>query len=436
MNPQVSIHFRLCSDFRRLGMKEHVKILVLGDSGVGKSSLISSYVSNYFSYDVPSIVADCFLRSDTTASGVSVTIMDSSARPGDRNVLIQKIRVSDSIIACYDTTRLETIDNLATIWLPLIQAERNGQAKVVVAGTKIDLLGEPEDVIPAEEEKRVQELLMPFPFCLLAERSSSKLLNISSVFRRAEQVVTYPISPVYNIREKKFTSNGLRALLHVYRVYDWDGDNLLSDTELNRLHAECFNSSFSQEELVEFKRQLPRFTSNGILQNKVTFEGLLASIKRFISGCQSVIQLWAMLRRFDYDDDLSLQVCSNHYSSIRTCAYLIHTQLPSDLDWVSTNSDSTRLTPDAIEFLIKLYTNAVYHVKSNDPRSESYPDCDLETYLGNFMSMEGKSDAEATYFKAIAFILSVIMPDVSTPWKSFPIYEVRRESATLSELKC
>ena len=68
-------------------MKNDVKILLIGDHGTGKSSLISTYISQRFDVVVPSVLTDAKLPAATTANGVAVTIMDSSSRlslGGDR----------------------------------------------------------------------------------------------------------------------------------------------------------------------------------------------------------------------------------------------------------------------------------------------------------------------------------------------------------------
>ena len=39
-------------------MKDHVKIILIGDEGVGKSCLISSYISRHFPQEVPSVMTD------------------------------------------------------------------------------------------------------------------------------------------------------------------------------------------------------------------------------------------------------------------------------------------------------------------------------------------------------------------------------------------
>lgn len=46
------------------------------------------------------------------ASGVVVTIMDSSTEPMDREPLKQKMKLADCIICLYDVSRLETLDSL------------------------------------------------------------------------------------------------------------------------------------------------------------------------------------------------------------------------------------------------------------------------------------------------------------------------------------
>lgn len=82
-----------------------------------------------------------------------------------------------------------------------------------------------------------------------------------------------------------------------------------------------------------------------------------------------------------------------------------------------------QLSFDAIEFLERLFINALDQVKSVDSNS-LFPSYNTQDYLGTLVTMQGRSDAEISYFKTITCILSVIMPDIATPWKSYPIYEV------------
>ena len=152
-------------------MKRSVALLVVGDPKVGKSSLISTYISRHFGEVVPSVMTDAALPYDLTASAVCVTIMDSSPSEAEREDLIRKIQAADCILALYDVTSAQSLESLGSVWLPLIRAVNSGCPKdkaVLVVGTKIDLLedGLAEDLRPREEEMRLKSLLSEFTFAI------------------------------------------------------------------------------------------------------------------------------------------------------------------------------------------------------------------------------------------------------------------------------
>src|ERR1700740_609714 len=141
-------------------MKDNVKLLLIGDEGVGKSSLISSYISRHFPSEVPFVMTDAIIPPEITSNDVGVTVMDSSSRVADLEVLKQKLLVADSIIALYDVTRDETFDNLSQIWFPLLnEVYGEGHNKpVLVVGTKTDLITEDNHM------ERLRALLERYPF--------------------------------------------------------------------------------------------------------------------------------------------------------------------------------------------------------------------------------------------------------------------------------
>ncbi len=57
-----------------------VRILVVGDEKVGKSSLISTLVSQHFSEQVPSIMHDVQIPAEESQENVVTLIMDSSGK--------------------------------------------------------------------------------------------------------------------------------------------------------------------------------------------------------------------------------------------------------------------------------------------------------------------------------------------------------------------
>ena len=61
-------------------MKTHIRILVVGDSQVGKSTLISTLVSQHFSEEVPALMHDVTLPREESEHDVLTTVMDSPGR--------------------------------------------------------------------------------------------------------------------------------------------------------------------------------------------------------------------------------------------------------------------------------------------------------------------------------------------------------------------
>ena len=55
-------------------MRKNVKILVVGDEKVGKSSLISTFVAESFPAEVPSVLPEIQIPPELTAENVSLTI--------------------------------------------------------------------------------------------------------------------------------------------------------------------------------------------------------------------------------------------------------------------------------------------------------------------------------------------------------------------------
>eukprot|EP01038_Epipyxis_sp_PR26KG_P011990 gene11990-16052_t len=417
-------------------MSSNVKILLIGDPGVGKSSLISTYISHHFPYEVPSVLTDCIIPADTTANNVCVTILDSS--PYDLEILSKKVVLCDSIIACYDTSRPETLENLTNMWLPMVKkiAEFNNRIiPVIVVATKMDKYsnfktgtmvesmsgatntiasnGEDEMEIENEEIDKLQNILGLFPFVFLCLRcSAEKLQNIYEVFYHAELVVTFPLTPLYDVISSEFTLNCRKAFLRIFRIFDLDLDNLLNDAELCDSQSKVFDVPINTEELMAMKKQISQLVMNGLSENKLTFEGFLGIIKLLINKHQFQIP-WTMLRRFDYDNELNLSIPEEISA------------LPSNLK----SNLSTELSFEAIRFLRALAKNSYFSetiIKPPNLYSEDSIDSDMtnayssNTNSNNHMSEENQ---QILTWDALKAILYVIVPENESLWLSPPSYQ-------------
>lgn len=157
-----------------------------------------------------------------------------------------------------------------------------------IVGTKIDLLGEPDSVEYVErheqEKIRLTALFAEFPFILLSDRCSSKLLNVDNVFYHGELSVTYPTPPLCDFKTAPvtYTAECKRALKRIFRVIDLDRDGFLSDHELNVLEVKCFKDSLRDQEIEVIKRTIFDSVSNAIEGGKMTIDGFFGLLLMFI----------------------------------------------------------------------------------------------------------------------------------------------------------
>ena len=152
-------------------------------------------------------------------------------------IVKQKIRVADCVLALYDVTRHETIDGLELTWLPLIRdvcgtcTGTTGKA-VLVVGTKKDLLDYDDDhslLRLKDEEERLKRVLSNFPFVSACYRCSAKDIDVDQIFYEGELAVSFPITPLFDVTKSELTEPCKRAFSHIFRIFDTNQDGLLDD---------------------------------------------------------------------------------------------------------------------------------------------------------------------------------------------------------------
>ena len=133
------------------------KVLLLGDGGVGKTSLIRRFVVDKFSDDyivtIGTKITKKDLRIDTGARTVDLSLMiwDVLGQRGYRGIQASSFDGARGVLFVYDLTRPETQDSLATYWLPRLRAVAGDVPRVVV-GNKVDLLEDRGGAVRDAEE--------------------------------------------------------------------------------------------------------------------------------------------------------------------------------------------------------------------------------------------------------------------------------------------
>lgn len=121
--------------------KRNVRILLVGDPGVGKTSLILSLVSEEFPENVPPKAEEITIPADVTPEQVPTNIVDYSSSEQTDEELNEQIKHASVICVVYAVDDDESIDRISSYWLPLIRLSHpDSSCPVVLVGNKIDLV--------------------------------------------------------------------------------------------------------------------------------------------------------------------------------------------------------------------------------------------------------------------------------------------------------
>ncbi|KAK1267569.1 Ras-related protein RABC2a [Acorus gramineus] len=116
------------------------KVLLIGDSGVGKSSLLVSFISTLTDDIAPTIGVDFKIKHLTVGGKkLKLTIWDTAGQERFRTLTSSYYRGAQGIILVYDVTRKETFTNLSDVWARELELySTNPDCIKILVGNKID----------------------------------------------------------------------------------------------------------------------------------------------------------------------------------------------------------------------------------------------------------------------------------------------------------
>ena len=182
------------------------KIIVIGDSSVGKSSLtLRGTKDNFKDYYTPTIGFE-FLSFNIRIKDqiVKLQIWDTCGQEVYRSLISSFYRNSSLAIIVYAIDCQESFDNLES-WLDEIKTQTHPDLKLILVGNKSDL--EDQRVI---QKSTAEELAKEHNFDLFMETSAKNGQNAQLVFIRAAQMLLedYKTYSECNERDSNVTAEG------------------------------------------------------------------------------------------------------------------------------------------------------------------------------------------------------------------------------------
>lgn len=164
------------------GLPIVLKMLLVGDSNVGKSSLLLRFVDDQFSPSFVTTVGidfkikDVVLRSNGTK--VKLQIWDTAGQERFRTITTAYYRGAQAIIIVYDVTNKQSFSHLA-YWVTQVQDSTSNNPNkpiIVIVGNKADLAE--QRTVGDMEARRFAES----QGCLFAETSACTGRGVAAVF--------------------------------------------------------------------------------------------------------------------------------------------------------------------------------------------------------------------------------------------------------------
>ncbi|XP_023323045.1 mitochondrial Rho GTPase-like [Eurytemora carolleeae] len=281
--------------------REDVRILLIGDRNVGKTSLILSLVSEEFPIDVAARAEEITIPGDLTPEKVPTCIVDYSSIEQTDKHLEAELERADVVCVVYAVDDDDTLDSVTEHWLPLLRVTLGEDHKkpVILVGNKVDMI----DYSTMEAVMPIMNDFEEIETCV--ECSARNLKNISEMFYFAQKAVLHPSAPLWNYQEKDLTDPCKKALSYIFKICDMDNDGVMSDTELARFQRKCFNMDLETGTLDSLKTVVQKNSSDGILNDGLSLQGFITLNSLFIQRGRHETT-WTILRKFGFADNLTL----------------------------------------------------------------------------------------------------------------------------------
>ena len=211
---------------------ETIKVVLIGDSGVGKTSIIQRYVNDEYDPNIIFSSSAQFLTKTIELNELQTVKFDIWDTAGQEKFrALAKIFYKDArvIILVYDITNKVSFENLQQYWFKEIEENSISDAIIVIVGNKSDLY-EIEQVTDEEGQKYADEKKAIFK-----KTSALSNRNIDSLFNDIAKKYFNP-NYDYQAEDKKIKKEYLEKKLQEVTI---DEENINLSMKKDENNSNC-----------------------------------------------------------------------------------------------------------------------------------------------------------------------------------------------------
>ena len=160
------------------------KMILIGDSGVGKSNILSRYINNSFSETTRSTVGVELSAKveEINNTKIKIQIWDTAGQERYKSITKTYYKGAKGALIVYDITNKESFKNVDK-WINDLKESGDDDVSILIVGNKCDLEASRE--VTTDEVKKKAELYK-MAYC---ETSALKGENIDNAFRTLIKIV-------------------------------------------------------------------------------------------------------------------------------------------------------------------------------------------------------------------------------------------------------
>jgi Ras-related protein Rab-22 len=183
-----------------------VKVVLLGDTGVGKSSIVLRFITNEFKPYVESTIGASFMSKlvlDADGSPIKFQIWDTAGQEKYHSLAPMYYKGAAAAIVVYDITKHKTYQTLKD-WIAELRAQGPENIVIAVAGNKSDL-EEARQVRREEAEEYAASIGASF-----METSAKDKTNVDELFANISKALPEHVAPAQPYNSLKLNAKNSR----------------------------------------------------------------------------------------------------------------------------------------------------------------------------------------------------------------------------------